>query len=994
MAKEKQTRRMIAMALAAAVTMSSVPVVAFADEVSGGTITESGEGTKESPQLKVTVTVNGPDESNQTTTVTKTETDWNQQLTKDTTVDFDGEKVDTVVTVPKADSATDSTDTSGEESDTPEASADEVVRDHHTTDDTTTTVQTTEDGTTTKVENVQTETGTREDGTIVDNKVESTTVTKTDADGNVIEEYETEKGSVKEDQVLEEDENETYEEVKVSLKPGETTSQAVTNTTGNAPIFDFENESNYDYTWIEEVERTVTATTSKIEVTVNDAGTGEVGYEAGGLKGLDPVYDETDLPRTDVQGKEDLFDRNYLSSEKMDRVQINGVTIWINDSTKEISNISVPEGTELPEDFSYSVGQSVSGWFNGSNVDKKKLPEGATYNNDVAINKIENWYDAEGNLIVDIPEGGDVMHVGTGEHGLFYNARVTVVYAKDANGDTIYKDGKPVIEKITKSDGTIVTIDGVPATELPEDVSLVPVFDNYNGGRPKTFMLMDKDGNRVYAYCCDMETGAQEGVWYSVSNLEDSDYYGSEESEEHIRSIVMNGYWGTSDIPDENGEYKTGSLESIKESLKGAIDSGKMANETVQMPAVDADGNPVVDEAGNPVMETKTMMELINDLTEGEALLATQSAIWAFANGHVGALNGKDGVVVIDPDGYKWNQDPANGSKTNSAGELLGVLNDYGSARVDFLYKWLIGLTPDTDIKKDPYEVVINEKNFVEDMSLTILDKATDETGAAFEENTDENTDNDIYNAALNFKLAFVPGDNDDLLVQVTYQNLEGETVNEVRRLAGKNADGQTYETITPGDDGSYVIKGLKLSENEDFNFDLRLEGTQYLEQGVFVYAPVGGRDVSQTFVGIAEGERDVDVSVGVTVSFDVDENDRVVARREWSRDSRHSNSGGGSDPKDPTPDPKDPNPTPDPKDPGMTIPEEDVPLAGVDEPLEDIADGDVPLADIPEEEVPLVAGEEEVIAATGDNNHMAAGFGGMLAALAGMFMLRRKKEN
>ena len=45
-------------------------------------------------------------------------------------------------------------------------------------------------------------------------------------------------------------------------------------------------------------------------------------------------------------------------------------------------------------------------------------------------------------------------------------------------------------------------------------------------------------------------------------------------------------------------------------------------------------------------------------------------------------------------------------------------------------------------------------------------------------------------------------------------------------------------------------------------------------------------------------------------------------------------------------------------------------------------------------EEDPMVLGEEEIIAATGDSNHMEAGFGGMLAALAGMFMLRRKKEN
>ena len=71
---------------------------------------------------------------------------------------------------------------------------------------------------------------------------------------------------------------------------------------------------------------------------------------------------------------------------------------------------------------------------------------------------------------------------------------------------------------------------------------------------------------------------------------------------------------------------------------------------------------------------------------------------------------------------------------------------------------------------------------------------------------------------------------------------------------------------------------------------------------------------------------------------------------------------------------------------------EEDVPLAATPDEegmvlgAEDVADA---------EEEPMVLGEEEeLIAATGDSNHMTAGFGGMLAALAGMFMLRRKKEN
>ena len=93
---------------------------------------------------------------------------------------------------------------------------------------------------------------------------------------------------------------------------------------------------------------------------------------------------------------------------------------------------------------------------------------------------------------------------------------------------------------------------------------------------------------------------------------------------------------------------------------------------------------------------------------------------------------------------------------------------------------------------------------------------------------------------------SYVNADPRDPNIMVVYTDLDGELVSVVRRLAGTNAEGQTYEGIQPEADGSYVLKDLKLSENEDFSFDLRLEGTQYLENGVYVYSPVGGRDASQ----------------------------------------------------------------------------------------------------------------------------------------------------
>jgi len=174
----------------------------------------------------------------------------------------------------------------------------------------------------------------------------------------------------------------------------------------------------------------------------------------------------------------------------------------------------------------------------------------------------------------------------------------------------------------------------------------------------------------------------------------------------------------------------------------------------------------------------------------------------------------------------------------------------------------------------------------------------------------------------------------------------------------------------------------------------LKLEGAQYLESGVYIYTSVDNYDSSQTFVGLGEGYQTVDVGMAVNMTFDVKEGTITKKhswRKTWHDEPENDPSGGGKDPETPK-DPEDPK---DPKHPGDP---------GNPEDFEDIGDNDVPLAgvdpeepvDISDEDVPLAAADEEVsvIAETGDSNHMTGAFGGMFAALAGMFMLRKKKEN
>jgi len=505
---------------------------------------------------------------------------------------------------------------------------------------------------------------------------------------------------------------------------------------------------------------------------------------------------------------------------------------------------------------------------------------------DQYYDKTPYHYDKElaGKLNVDwenMPKDADYAYVGFAEYSHKYATVLCIYYEKDENGNIKYdENGKPIVEKVTRAwnDKPVVDADGNYITDLDTKFT--------TGSRPTMFWLKDEDGNYVTAYCTDAVTGTNEGYWYSVSNLEDSDYY-EEGAASQIRSIVTNGYWGTNE--------GTGSLDTIVSNLKKAIENGEIENVVVSS-ETDGDGKEVV----------TYLSDIIGDMTEGEAMDATQGAIWSFANQEFGDETRFFGAV----EGGKFPTEES-------------------ALRRMVYYEWLMSLKPTV-----AETTIINEKNSVKDMSLTIGDKVADA-----EANKDNDKDNDVYHSELNFSLAFVPGENDDLIVQVEYVDFEGQTQLVTRRLAGPNTEGRTFDSVEKNADGSYVIRGLKLSENEEFTFDLRLEGVQYLEQGVYFYAPVGGRDMTQSMVGIAEGTKEVDVSASVTVSFDVDENNHVVAERTWHDEGSYKprpsggnnnddddNGGGGSTTTT------------------TTIPDPVVPLAAAD--TIEISDNDVPLSD------------------------------------------------
>ncbi|MBQ7105381.1 MAG: Cys-Gln thioester bond-forming surface protein [Bacilli bacterium] len=459
---------------------------------------------------------------------------------------------------------------------------------------------------------------------------------------------------------------------------------------------------------------------------------------------------------------------------------------------------------------------------------------------------LNNYTDPSGITITDDgPNGYEYKYVGSGDYSAQWISKVYVTFEKDEDDNPLIdEDGNYIIKSLTKSDGTIITSNGVPTTDVNA------VFDQKTGTRGQQFLLMDKDGNAVYGYCIDLGTGANKGYWYTIANLEDNDYYASEESEKHVRSIVMNGYWGTLSDADNDGNFDIGSLALIKQKLKEALVKGEIDGEVTVSYRVN----------GEIITEVITITDdVIDNLTEGEALDMTQAAIWSYANGAQSVQDGEDGWIVA---GTMYG-DMANGNRS-------GKDDPEGMARMTVLYKWLMDLE-----EEHTSSVIINEKNYVEDLSLTVGNRVKD----------------DIYEASINFDLVYDIVDEDDLIVYLSYKDDNDEEQTIVRRIVGTLKENEEY--IKENENG-YVIDGLNLKNNTDFTFTLRLAGEQNLKFGAYIYTAAGGIDSSQTFVGLAKGNHKVDISSEITISFDVDDNNKVITEHMWNSDINGDISDGG----------------------------------------------------------------------------------------------------
>ena len=319
------------------------------------------------------------------------------------------------------------------------------------------------------------------------------------------------------------------------------------------------------------------------------------------------------------------------------------------------------------------------------------------------------------------------------------------------------------------------------------------------------FQLTDptKAGSVYTAYCADIDTTSKTGWWYKVENLEDAAYYARGDAADHIRAIALTGYWGTA--------AGTGSLGAVKEALCAAIDGGTLTTMT---------------------------KEDVAALTEGEALTATQMAIWKYGNPYEVITLGAN---TLDRGSPYW--DYCDEVLRAQYGMDDAAIDD-ALARIEAVAAYLMGLTMTAaEAGETP---ILRDGELVKEVSLRVGQKVGE----------------GLYRADLLFSLQATLQQGDAVTVQLL--GADGTVLGE-----GRIAPAEEEGVLQPDSGGRYTLGGLTLKAEEELACRFALTGVQQLRRGVYVYTSEVREGVSsQTFVGLAEGETQVKGQQELTLRF------------------------------------------------------------------------------------------------------------------------------
>lgn len=331
------------------------------------------------------------------------------------------------------------------------------------------------------------------------------------------------------------------------------------------------------------------------------------------------------------------------------------------------------------------------------------------------------------------------------------------------------------------------------------------------------FTLTNKDCKPITAYCADQNTSAVRGYSYRIVNLEDSTYYTDEEAD-MIYTVSCHGYWGT--------DSGIGSLSAVKQMMS---DSGKFSEEEVSR------------------------------LNDGMAMTATQYAIWTFSNK-------MDGKVFTNAYFTSKIAAPSVAADEESADLILK------------LYHYLINLPCEKPDEIDPSSrnTIINEKHFLDSVSIKIIDKPQDNA-----KNYDSDNTNDVYRVDISFKLKVSPStENGDDLVMYIIDEETGKP-HSIGRIAGELKEN---EVQIQKENGKYVFHDIYLEEGIE-NISFRLSGTQYLGMTPYLFTSENIDGISsQTMVGFAGGSRNVNVKTNLGIKMEIDD-DVFSVKHMWRKE-------------------------------------------------------------------------------------------------------------
>lgn len=355
------------------------------------------------------------------------------------------------------------------------------------------------------------------------------------------------------------------------------------------------------------------------------------------------------------------------------------------------------------------------------------------------------------------------------------------------------------------------------------------------------FRLKSADGKEYYAMCIDFNTTIQSGHLYNIQDITSENYYqqaGSLDvaSAEKLRIIALNGYWGTADNTASTDDV--GSMDEVKAMLTAYLAK-----------------------QGKTEAEIK---EIVDSLTPGQALTATQAALWKFGNVDGNKTVNENNLI---PNG--WDEIGYGRNKTKVKNE------DYINA--EYVYKALLELANDPGTQLEADEgVEFLDKEDITAGAITVKSKVVSSDGK--HANNDNDETNDVYNTDLSFTLGIEPSKlNGDLIVTVTVGDDEVKKV----RLAGADDPLLPLGRIVKNEDGSYTIPDVELTEGVSVN--LNLSGTQDLGTGVYIYTSLDGSfNDSQTLITLATGERKVNLDMNM--NFTVEEPTAEATKVEGSK--------------------------------------------------------------------------------------------------------------